>query len=245
MGPSATPTDNRFATTRWSVVMKLAATDSIDARRAAMHELARHYWFPVYAYLRHSGHPPQVAAGISRAFLAALLQRLRENDALPQRSHFRRYLLDQLHAFLNSDWRDVVESDGEELAAPPDLETRYRNESAEATSPEHAYQAAFAREIIGRAYRRLQSEASRSGHQVLFDALDSYLEREPAPGEYAALSQRLAMRPLALVVALKRLRDRFREMVGVELADTVASADEFAAEQAALLSILRSSRLPP
>jgi hypothetical protein len=38
---------------------------------------------------------------------------------------------------------------------------------------------------------------------------------------------------------LKRLRQRLRELAGRELADTVASPDDLAAEQAALLAVLR------
>ena len=43
---------------------------------------------------------------------------------------------------------------------------------------------------------------------------------------------------MTLVVALKRLRQRFRELVRDELADTVASADELTAERQALLTAL-------
>ena len=235
---------DRFATTRWSVVMQLAAADGAAAH-GAMHELTRRYWFPVYVFLRHSGHPPPVAEGISRAFLHALLRRFRTDASAPPRGHFRRYLLDQLHAFLSSDWRDVVDTDVEALAAPTDLEARYRDESAGPASPEQAYHAAFAREIISRAYRRLSSEASRSGHKDMFDSLEPYLERDATASEYADLSKRLTMRPLAIVVALKRLRDRFRDMVGEELADTVTSAEELAAEQATLLALVRGGNTDP
>ena len=40
-------------------------------------------------------------------------------------------------------------------------------------------------------------------------------------------------------VALRRLRQRFRELIDTELADTVASADELLAEQHALFAVLR------
>jgi hypothetical protein len=43
-------------------------------------------------------------------------------------------------------------------------------------------------------------------------------------------------------MALKRLRQRFRELVREELADTVTSADELAAEQQTLLAALDRER---
>ena len=76
----------------------------------------------------------------------------------------------------------------------------------------------------------------------MYDALQPYLDSDPGPGEYEALAQHLKSRPLALVVALKRLRQRFRELVGEELADTVTSAEELATEQSALHSVLVQMR---
>jgi hypothetical protein len=40
------------------------------------------------------------------------------------------------------------------------------------------------------------------------------------------------------VVALKRLRQRFRELASEELTDTVATADDLASEQDALFKVL-------
>jgi hypothetical protein len=43
---------------------------------------------------------------------------------------------------------------------------------------------------------------------------------------------------VTLILALKRLRQRLRELAALELSDTVSSADDLAGEQEALLSIL-------
>jgi hypothetical protein len=47
---------------------------------------------------------------------------------------------------------------------------------------------------------------------------------------------------LVLVLALKRLRQRFRELVREELADTVLSVEEMEAEQRVLLAALGPER---
>jgi RNA polymerase sigma-70 factor (ECF subfamily) len=73
----------------------------------------------------------------------------------------------------------------------------------------------------------------------MYEALEPFLGNEPQAGVYEALARQLQSRPLALVVALKRLRQRFRELVGEELADTVTSSDDLAAEQQALHAVLR------
>src|SRR5512144_2914201 len=102
---------DRFATTRWSVVMQSASAESADASDA-LTELAQRYWYPVYAYVRRCGHAPAIAQDITRCFLGGLMRRFREGGAQHPQGYFRRYLLDQLNAFLGGDWREVVENDG-------------------------------------------------------------------------------------------------------------------------------------
>ncbi|MBS0557326.1 MAG: hypothetical protein JSR27_07930 [Proteobacteria bacterium] len=232
---------DRFATTRWSVVMHMAASPETDAGDA-LTELAQRYWFPVYAYLRRCGHAPALAQEIAGAFLQRLLRQFRDGEATAPRGHFRRFLLAQLNAFLAGDWRENTEQpEARNLLPPVELETRYRTELIDSGSPEDAYQRSFALEVLARAIKRLGSEANRAGHQDMFDALMPFLGNEPTPGVLDALAPSLHTRPLALLVALKRLRQRFRELVGEELADTVTNSEELAAENAALHAVLRGA----
>lgn len=235
---SAASSHDRFATTRWSVVMQSAAAEPADASHA-LTELAQRYWYPVYAYVRRCGHAPAIAQDITRSFLGGLMQQFRDDVTRHPQGHFRRYLLDQLNAFLGGDWREVVDSGAAgELTPPDDLEARNEHDNAGATSPAQAYERSFALEVIARALRRLHSEALQTGHLPMYQALEPYLANDPAAGEYEAISAQLQTRPLALIVALKRLRQRFRELVGQELADTVTSAEDLAAEQVALHAVL-------
>lgn len=233
---------DRFATTRWSVVMQMASTDSPDAN-TALAELVQRYWYPAYAYIRRCGHPPAIAEEITRSFLRSLIAQFRDAQLRPPQGHFRRFLLHQLNTFLGGDWRETLADDnGPALIAPRDLETRNLRDNANAQSPEAAYQRSFALEVLARALRRLQSEATHTGHVDMFDALSPFLTKDPVPGEYQEMAARLKTPPLALVVALKRLRQRFRELAGRELSDTVTSAEDLAIEQAALLAVLRETR---
>lgn len=232
---------DRFATTRWSVVMHLAASPEAGAHDA-LAELAQRYWFPVYAYLRRCGHAPALAQDIAGAFLQRLLRQFRGSAAGAAHGHFRRFLLGELNAFLAGDWRETPEeSAAVDLAPPVDLEDRYRHEPTNSASPEAAYQRSFALEVLARASKRLRSEANKTGHMDLYEALERYLGNDPQPGILDELAPTLRTRPLALLVALKRLRQRFRELVGEELADTVTSAEELTAENAALHAILRGT----
>lgn len=231
---------NSFANTRWSVVMQRAAS-ATGEDRSALAELAQRFWYPVYAYVRRCGHAPDVAHEITRSFVRHLTDRFGAGDQRPPPGHFRRFLLCELNEFLASDWRaSIPRKDTEHLVPPADLEDRNLRDNAGAASPEAAYQRSFALEVLDRALHKLKAEARQAGHSEMFDALQHYLSQEPVAGEYELIAQRLRMRPMALAMALKRLRQRLRELAGRELADTVASPDDLASEQASLLSVLRN-----
>jgi RNA polymerase sigma-70 factor (ECF subfamily) len=244
MAAASQRSHDRFANTRWSMVMQQASGDSPDASRA-LDELAQRYWYPVYAYVRRCGHAPAIAQDITRTFLHRLIAEFQRSHEQPPHGHFRKFLLAQLNAFLGGDWREAIGEDpSNALTPPPDLEIRNRHDNAEAASPEQAYQRSFAFEVLARALRRLQSEARQTGHLPMYEALQPYLSRDPVPGEYEQIAKALHSPPLALVLALKRLRQRFRELAGQELADTVTSPEDLANEQAALHAALRNSQAP-
>lgn len=237
MGTSL-PSQDRFAATRWSQVLN-AAGNSHEGDEDALTELARRYCYPVYAYMRRCGHVPAIAGEITGVFLRELTTRAGEAQA---QRHFRRYLLERLNTFLGGDWRQIEATHGEPMfLVPPDMEARYQRDAASASSPELAYQRAFALEVLARALQRLQREAEQTGHLPMYQALQEYIASEPAPGEIDALGARLKLPPLALLVALKRLRQRFRELAARELADTVTSGSDLTIEQGNLRSVLRQA----
>lgn len=241
MSPVSEHSSQDFTNTQWSMVCRLQDARAPDARKA-LTELAVRYWYPVYAYLRRCGHAQETAQDITQAFLQQIAGDLRNQRASP-RGRFRDWLLQQLNTFLGGEWRELA--DGGFLPGAPalaELERRSRGEHTPDESPEQAYQRSFALELLSRGMERLRAEAAQTGHLDMCEALEPFLAREPLPGQYDELARKLGMRPLAVVIALKRLRQRFRELVHGELADTVMSADELAAEQQALFAALEPGR---
>lgn len=239
MGAAADRSIQDFTRTRWSMVNRLQGQQG-DAR-SALTELAVRYWYPVYAYVRHCGHPQEIAQDITQVFLQQVAGDLRASQGAPP-GRFREWLLARLNVFLAGEWRELT-GNGELPEAPPlaELESRSRREHAAHDSPEQAYRRSFALEMLSRGLKRLRAEAGETGHADMCEALEPFLTREPVPGQFDELARKLSIRPLALVIALKRLRQRFRELVRDELADTVASADELVAEQQALFAALDRS----
>ena len=227
-----------FAATRWSIVTHAVARAGL-APRDAFAELCLRYAFPVYAYVRRSGHAPAAAHDITRAFLGDLMNLFREPVEPLAGRRFRRFLLERLDAFLRGERRDPSESAFDPWLPVADVEVRYAQECAATPSAEQAFQRAFALEVLARALRRLAAEAEETDHVDMYRALSPFLARDPGAGECDALAATLGMRTLTITVALKRLRQRFRELAGEELADTVAAAEELAGEQDALHAIMR------
>jgi RNA polymerase sigma-70 factor (ECF subfamily) len=63
-----------FPTTRWSQVV--AAGDRAGtAAREALAELCSAYWYPLYAFVRRKGHPPDEAADLVQGTFFTLLDR--------------------------------------------------------------------------------------------------------------------------------------------------------------------------
>jgi len=232
-----------FQATRWSLVAALKSGAPGDAQRS-LAELCQGYWYPVYAYIRRTGHAPEIAYDIAQAFFARLTTEIRSAEP---RSHgqFRTFLLSRLNLFLAEDWRPEKPLEGEAIPGPSDvdaLEARHRRELSADATPETAFQRSFALEVLARSLQRLRLEAEQGGRIAMFEQLEPFLTSEPQAGQYEELAKQLKTRPMALVIAIKRLRSRFRELVEEELAQTVASVDDLDAERGALLAILGTER---
>ena len=229
-----------FEHTQWSLAMRIDAPQAVDAHEALV-KLCLRYWYPIYAYLRRFGHGPEAAQEITRSFLQHLFRHFRHSGMALAQGRFRQYLLARLRAFLVSDSEGppMAEVVAELIEPPPDLELRNQRDNGDATSPEQAYQQSFALELLARASERLREEASQTGRLDMYDALEPFLAIDPSQAKSEELARRLGTRPVTIAVAIRRLRQRFREVIDTELADTVASADELQAEQQALYAVLR------
>ncbi len=232
-----------FGNTRWSLVAALKPRDSDaggDAARQRLFELCLHYWYPVYVYLRRCGHAPDVAQKMTAGFFAQLLRDGPRRAAGAHVGRFRLFLQEELHRYLSRNPSIDIDIPAE-LASPlplDELEARQQTEPTDGESPEQSMQRGFALEVIGHARARLREEARQAGRLAMYEAMERYLGAEPEPGEYEALANRLGAKPVFVALAVKRLRQRFRELVELELSQTVSNAADLDSERVALLSAI-------
>src|SRR5689334_254602 len=93
--PGASP----FPTTRWSMVV-LAGEPERKEARSALVSLCETYWYPLYAYLRRRGYPPDQAQDLTQEFFIRLLEGRYIDRADPGKRRFRSFLLVSLKFFV-------------------------------------------------------------------------------------------------------------------------------------------------
>jgi RNA polymerase sigma-70 factor (ECF subfamily) len=221
--------NDRFATTRWSLV--LAAKDkAAPEARQALADLCTAYWYPLYAYVRRQGHDAEQAQDLTQEFFTRLLEKdfLRAVD--PVRGRFRAFLLAALRHFLANEWDRAKASKrggGRRLLSLDcrAAEDRYRLEPAHQLTAEKLFERRYALTLLEQVLQRLKREMARAGKDELFEGLKQYLAGAAESG-YAETARALNMSDGALKTAVHRLRRRYRELLREAIAETVETDHE-------------------
>ncbi len=219
-----------FATTHWSDVLAAGRNDTPHAR-TALETLCRNYWPPLYAYVRRLGHSPEDAQDLTQEFFARLLERNTVARADPERGRFRSFLLASLKHFLAHEWekaRARKRGGGASIVplALDTTETRCAPPPAAGDTPDQAFDRQWALSVLDLVLGRLRKEYADCGRDDLFLALKETLSGGRSEIPYRDLGGQLALSEGAVKVAAHRLRQRYRELLREEIANTVASPDE-------------------
>jgi RNA polymerase sigma factor (sigma-70 family) len=233
-GPSA------FPTTRWTLVVAAGDPQRKEARSALV-SLCETYWYPLYAYLRRRGYPPDEAQDLTQEFFIRLLEGRYLDRADPEKGRFRSFLLVSLKFFVaDQEDRMRARKRGGGMLVPMELssgEERYQREPAHGETPERIFERRWALSILERVMDKLRKEFILHGRPEHFERLKVFLlGQSDAP--YAALARDMSKSEGALKVAIHRLRKRYRELFRLEIADTVADPAEVEPELRFLAAVL-------
>lgn len=246
MDPSASSA--RFDDTRWSLVLRAGTSDDVR-RREALGVLAATYWPPLYAFLRARGRSGEDAADLVQGVFAKLIAGESIASVEEEGGRFRNWLLTCLVHHERSvgtaaraqkrgggaGHLSIDREAGEALFASL--------QATGAGSPEAVYEMAWARRVLEAARAQLEREHVARGRTRVFRALVPLLDGEDL--DRAALARCLEMTPVALRVALHRLRDRFRELILAEVRETVGPDEDSSAELSALLEAVSGNSPDP
>ena len=240
---SAKPCDY-FATTHWSIVLTAQRSDTTRAQ-AALSKLCQTYWYPLYAFVRRQGHGPEDAQDLTQDFFARLLAKNYLAEVVREKGKFRSFLLAALKHFLANEWdrtQAAKRGGGQVFISLNDAEaeSRYRLEPADEMSADRIFERRWAMTLLEQVLSRLRREHIQAGKVELYEQLKACLPgaRDSAP--YAELAARLKMTEGAIKVAVHRLRQRYRELLRDEIAQTVSGPAEVEEELRHLFSVLGS-----
>jgi RNA polymerase sigma-70 factor (ECF subfamily) len=216
-----------------------------DTTRAqeALAKLCQTYWYPLYAYVRRRGHSPEDAQDLTQEFFARLLEKNWVGNADQTKGRFRSFLLSAMNHFLADEWDKArAQKRGGGVPLMPlqfdTAETRYSREPADSTTPERSFERRWALTILDEVLHRLRSEYQQEGKADLFADLHPCLVGERTAQPYAELAVKLGVCEGTVKAAVHRLRQRYRQLLRDEIANTVAEADEVDEELRHMFAVL-------
>ncbi|MCL4179989.1 MAG: sigma-70 family RNA polymerase sigma factor [Verrucomicrobia bacterium] len=236
------PPERWFGTTHWSVVVAAGRSDTPRAR-AALEKLCQTYWFPLYTYVRRRGQSPEDAQDLTQEFFARLLEKHWVGNADQTKGRFRSFLLSAMNHFLADEWDKArAQKRGGGVPTVPlqfdTAETRYGLEPEDNVTPERSFELRWVLTLLEEVLNRLQAEYEQEGKADLFAALNPCLVGERTSQPYAELAAKLGISEGTVKSAVHRLRQRYRQLLRDEIAQTVAGSADVDEELRHLSAVL-------
>jgi RNA polymerase sigma-70 factor (ECF subfamily) len=206
-------------------------TASSDRGKAALEQLCRTYWRPIYGYLRHRGFTLHDAEDLTQQFLADLLQRDGLDTVHPSKGRFRSFLLASINNFLSNvrDRQLAAKRGGGQphlSLSDPAVEATYLSERADHLTPELLYDRHWALTVLDKVHERLEEEMVAFGKSERIQALAGFLPGRHSRRTYAEVAAGLNLSEGSVKVEVHRLRGRFRKLLRQEIAATVQAPHE-------------------
>ena len=220
-----------FTPTHWSVVLAAAGRADSTHARDALEKLCRNYWLPIYVFVRRQGHGPHDAQDLTQEFFARLLEKNFLAGVHREKGRFRSFMLASVKHFLANEWDKATaqKRGGGQVPISIDAvlgESSFGLEPADAVTAEKIYERRWALALLEQVLRRLREEYTRDGKEKQFEQLKPTLTEASRSVPYAEIAVRLGTSEGAVKVAVHRLRQRYRELLRAEIADTVANTSE-------------------
>ena len=234
----------QFHTTRWTLVM-VSAQSQAAGGEAALSELCRIYWYPLYSFVRRRGYSPHDAQDLTQGFFLHLL----EHRALTQvdrlKGKFRSFLLASFQNYLSNEAqraRSLKRGKGYEFVSLDweDAENRYRLEPVDYLTAEKIFDARWAMTLLNHVMLELGREYAAEGKGSTFESLEIFLrygDSRPSPS-YEELSRTLGVSVAGVKTLVHRLRKRYSVLLREEVARTVSDPAEIDNEIHALCDAL-------
>ena len=224
-----------FNTTRWSIVC-VAGDKKNPQSHAALDELCRTYWQPLYVYARRSGQPHHDAADTVQGFITNLIEKNNVGKADPLRGKFRCFLLKAFNHFIINDWRKAhTQKRGNGLPNPSIYDESVVSPDdpslAQGLSPEQAFFLKWRCTLIEQAIARLGETLTDGIDRTIFHVFE--LQRAgkgKSVPKYAELARKIGISEQNVKTRMYRMRERLGKQIREEIRQTVSSEAELEEE---------------
>jgi len=233
----------RFDTTKWSLVVAASGTRSDPQSREALENLCEAYWYPIFAFVQRRGRTREDALDLTQGYFAWVLESGLLQAVDRKRGRFRSFLLATVKQFLSDERKreGALKRGGGVAFVTLEAATREERQRAEASdeeSPERAFERQWALTVFQRARYRLAAEFSDAGKDDQYRLLHGYLSGDGSSRSYADVASELGVSEGAVKMAVKRLRQRFGQLLREEIARTLDNDADLDAEVRHLLSVI-------
>jgi len=231
-----------FPTTHWTLVYAVKSANGDEAARA-MEQLCKGYWYPIYAFLRRSGHAAHDAEDLTQAFFHRLITENALGMAQQGSGKLRSWLLGMLKHLLSDHFRHlgtqkrgggVPHVSFDELAA----EERYALESQTESDPDALFTQAWSQDLLASVREKLREAYEAAGRREIFELLLPYLMWDREPPSCREIAEKIGSSEVATRLLIHRLRVKFRTLLREEVAHTVLTPEEIPGELAWLQGVL-------
>jgi RNA polymerase sigma factor (sigma-70 family) len=243
----------QFHTTRWSVIL-LSAQSEAPGSQAALAELCRIYWYPIYSFIRRRGSSPEDAQDLTQGFFLRLLDHKALSQVSPLKGKFRSFLLASLQNYIcdEADRARCLKRGGKIEFVPLDMgfaEDRYRLAPLDFLTADKVFDARWAMTLMDEAMARLRQEYAGKGKTSILETLKSFIDpiNSNAALSYEQVADTLQVRVELVKKLIFRLRKRYASVLREEVARTVSGPSEIDEEIHALCKALIATegRLDP
>jgi RNA polymerase sigma-70 factor (ECF subfamily) len=199
--------------------------------QAALTELCRIYWRPIYAYLRRSGYGTHDAQDLTQSFF----QHLVENETLRRVSRdggrFRSFLVGALKLCLANEQarrHTLKRGGGLQFISTDELEAEelHQLRADREVPPDAMLDARWAGLVLERALENLRSELAAEHKAKTFQLLSPFIAGDKPTISYEEVAEDLGVSLGAVKTQIHRLRERFAAAVRSEVMQTVAAPHE-------------------
>jgi RNA polymerase sigma-70 factor (ECF subfamily) len=242
----ATDKAARFQTTQWTVVLR-AAQSQLPGSQAALADLYRIYWYPLYTFIRHRGYNAEDARDLTQGFFFSLLERKSLQQVARRKGKFRSFLLASLKNYLSDEFdrKKSLKRGGQIEFVAFDFvagEKCYRDEPVDFLTAEKVFDARWAMTLLNWTIARLRKEYASHGKAEIIDVLQPFLDPncQTLPS-YEEASDALKVSPAGVKSLVHRLRRRCYELIRQEVRRTVPDEQAIDEEIHALCEALIAS----